>query len=106
MDGRPYALGLVEMVDWNINFGNLLTIGFVVGGFAASQLLTNRDVKDIKAQMKAVASLITGHAVFENRLDHLEEDIRSVKTTVEELRHGEGFIRGGGRRGGIDGEYP
>lgn len=102
MDGKPFITGMVDMVDWNINFGNWLTIAFVVCGWAASQIKTNNDVKDIKAQMKAVAALITDHVVLENRLEHVEEDVRNVSRNVEELRRGDGWIRG---RSGIDGEY-
>jgi hypothetical protein len=105
MDGRATVLGLVEMVDWNINFGNMLTIGVIVGGWAYTIIQMRTDVKDIKTKMEQVAALVTNHAVFENRLENVEEDVRNVTRAVEELRRGDGWIQGGGRRG-VDGEYP
>lgn len=102
MDSRPYVLGLVEMVDWNINFGNVLTIGVIVGGWAYTIIQMKSDVREIKAQMKAVALLVTNQAVFSNRMENLEQDVRNVEKDVRELRHGEGFVRGAR---GIDREY-
>lgn len=103
MDGRSAVLGLVEMVDWNINFGNWLTIGVIVGGWAYTLIQMRTDVKDIKAKMESVASLITGSAVLSKRIDHAEDDIRDIRKEISELRHGEGFVRGAR---GIDREFP
>src|SRR5688572_4798804 len=103
MDGRSTVQGLIEMVDWNVSFGNMLTIGVIVGGWAYTVIQMKSDVKDIKSKMEQVAALVTNHAVFENRLENVEEDVRNVARTVDDLRRGEGFIRG--HRSGVDGEY-
>jgi len=103
MDGRPYILGLVEMIDWTINFGSMLQIAIIVGGgflvlvrmnYAGSSL--QKEVTELKADVKKFGAIVTDNAVINNRLQNLEQD-------VHELRHGEGFVQG---RRGIDGEWP
>lgn len=103
MDARSAVLGIVEMIDWNINFGNMLTIGMIVGGWAWTLIQMRNDgismqkeITELKRVVEKYGSLATDNAVINNRLRNIEQDIH-------ELRHGEGFVRGGR---GIDREYP
>lgn len=103
MDGRPYALGLVEMIDWTINFGSMLTIATILGGGLLVLIRMNyngsnlqKEVAELKIAVQRIGALATDNAVINNRLQNLEQDIH-------ELRHGQGFVQGGR---GVDREYP
>lgn len=110
MDARSSVLGLVEMIDWNINFGHMLTIGLIVGGWAWTLIQMKndgsnlkREVAELKIDVKKFGAIVTDTAVMSKRLDHVEDDIHVMRKDINELRHGEGFVRGAR---GIDREFP
>lgn len=96
-------MGILRMIDWNVNFGNVLTIGMIVCGWAWTLIQMRndgvhmqREITELKRVVERYGSLATDNAVINNRLANIEQDIH-------ELRHGEGFVRG---IRGVDREYP
>lgn len=103
MDARSVALWAVDMIDWTINFGSVLTIAAILGSgllvlvrmnYSGSTL--QREVAELKNDVKRIGTLAMDNAVINNRLRNLEQDIH-------ELRHGQGFVQG---PRGIDREFP
>ena len=60
------------------------------------------EVKEMKEELKELTEVIKIQAVQNNRLDNMESHLASIDRRVEDLRRGNGFVKG---RGGIDGEY-
>lgn len=103
MDARSVALWTVEMIDWTINFGSILTIVTILGGGFMVLVRMNyngshlqKEVAELKIAVQKIGALAMDNAVINNRLRNLEQDIH-------ELRHGQGFVQG---PRGVDREFP
>jgi hypothetical protein len=93
------------IIDHSITIGNLIEIGAIcIGGLIALITLRNtvgnlqRDMTDMKLEIKKVGEVLVLMAVHSTRLDNVEQDIR-------DLKHGRGFITARSE-GGVNGEYP
>jgi len=90
------------VIDYTITVGNIVEIATICGGgFAVFITLRNNvanlksDVEGVQTDIKKIGDVLITQADQNRRIMHLEDDVR-------ELRHGHGFVRGGG---GVDREY-
>lgn len=110
-----------------VNFDLTITLGTILetailggGGVAALVTLRNtvttlkaeaadskRDVKEqfagIQSELKKMGEILIGMARFDERLTNLDKRVTSHGRKLDELAHGDGFVRG--HRGSVDGEY-
>lgn len=61
------------------------------------------DMIEMKEDMKRLADVVTTQAVQTQQIEHLTGQITMLQRNLEDLRRGNGFVRG---RSGLDGEYP
>lgn len=89
-------------LDWNLRFGDLVVVVtllvyiFRAGAFTNSVSHMEKRIDTIEDTLKSLAAAMTTVAVQKDRIERMDRDIN-------ELRHGQGFVRG---RLGIEGEYP
>lgn len=93
------------MIDWNIRFGDILVVvslagtgivfAYKTGAFTESVKAMQRELEALKAIAKTISDVLTTVATQKVEIEH-------IKQTINELKHGNGFVRG---HGGIDGEY-
>ena len=84
------------------------TLMFLAGGY--SMVLKNnwsnealrKEMNGMQQELKQLANVVTTQAVQTTRIDSLSASYTLLHRTVEDLRRGNGFVRG---RSGIDGEY-
>ena len=100
------------VIDWTISLGNLVQVASILGGGLAVLLTMRGDIKALKkddqglndeikviqSEIKKITSILITQASQDQRILHLEEEMR-------DLRRGRGFIRSPVNPG-IDGEYP
>lgn len=98
------------MEHWEFYIGlGVQTILFLGGGYGMvlrndwSTQALNEKMDKMELQLQKLADVITMQAVQTTRLDNMSSQLASVERRVEDLRRGNGFVRG---RGGIDGEHP
>lgn len=111
-----------------VNFDLTITLGTILetavlggGGIAALVTLRNtvaslkidaqaskQDTKDqfagIQNELKKMGAILIEMARFDEKLMNLDKRVTSHGRKIDELSHGEGFVRG--HRASIDGEYP
>lgn len=87
------------MLDWNINVGQIITIGtllFAAAGFYYRQLFDSRtfksDISEIKEDLKMLNKLVMDVALQNARIDNLGQSIVNMQRDIHELRRGEGYI--------------
>lgn len=98
------------VVDYTITVGNIIEIGAIIGG-GLSVFLTlksnvatlKEDVIALQAELKEFGKVLILTARFDEKLANLDRRVTAQGRRIDELSHGEGFVRGGG---GIDREYP
>lgn len=108
-------------VDLTITLGTMIQTGIlVIGGVAALVTMRNtvaslkieadatkEDTKErfeaIHDELKKMGDILIGMARFDERINNLDKRVTSQGRQIDELRHGEGFIRG--HRISVDGEY-
>jgi hypothetical protein len=101
------------MVDWNVRFGDLLVVASLVGTclfyaaragrFAESIANMQEEIKQLKDVTKELSVIVTQQAVATVRMDSQGERLNILDKRLEDLRHGQGFVRGSR---GIEKEYP
>lgn len=85
------------------------TLIFLLGvyGMVAYNNVSNKSLKaevvEMKEELKKLAAVIVQQAVQTERLENLQQQVTLLQRNVEDLRRGNGFVRG---RTGVDGEYP
>ena len=60
-------------------------------------------VTDMNKELKKLAEVVTIQAVQTTRIDNLTALVTMLQRNVEDLRRGNGFVKG---RTAVDGEYP
>lgn len=97
------------MVEQSITIGNIIEILVIGGGgisvFSAMRTTVrnvNVKVDEMQTEIKKLGEILIGQARFEEKLTNLERRVSVHDRRIDELAHGEGFIRG---RQGIDREY-
>lgn len=97
----------MEHWEWLIGIASQ-TVLFLLGGYG---MVLRNDIsnKNMSHQMSAMqkeleklANVIIQQAVQTTKLDNLTELYMRLNRTVEDLRRGNGFVRG---HKGVDGEY-
>ena len=84
------------------------TILYLLGGYAMvirndvwSKALKEK-IDGMQKELQKLAEVVTMQAVQTSRLDNLTSQLTSVERRVEDLRRGNGYVRG---RAAVDGEY-
>ena len=84
------------------------TILYLLGGYAmvirndmGSKALKEK-IDGMQKELQKLAEVVTMQAVQTSRLDNLTSQLTSVERRVEDLRRGNGYVRG---RAAVDGEY-
>jgi hypothetical protein len=72
--------------------------------FAATQLANKEQFTGVQAELKKLGDILIGQARFDEKLISLDRRVANQERKIDELSHGEGFVRGR-RKGSIDGEY-
>lgn len=108
-------------IDLTVTLGTIIQTGIlVVGGVAALVTMRNtvaslkvdadaakKDNKEqfsnIQTELKKMGDILISMARFDERITNLDKRITSQGRQIDELRHGQGFVRG--QRTSIDGEY-
>ena len=82
----------MPVIDWTLNVGTLIQVIVLCGGglllFANLQNKVSNlaiNIALMKDDLKALNQVITSMAVYDIRIQNIEQDIR-------ELRHGDGFV--------------
>lgn len=96
-------------IDWKFDLSTLIQTLVILGGGYAMLLRSTweskavkRELHDVRDQLEKLAHVIIQQAVQTKEIENLREQFHMLYKTIEELRRGNGWIRG---RGGIDGEY-
>lgn len=98
----------MEHTDWIIG-GVIQTAIFLAGVYGmilkndSSNKTLMTEVGNMREELKKLAQVITTQAVQTKEIENLHSQITMLQRTVEDLRRGNGFVRG--RRVGVDGEY-
>jgi len=108
-------------LDLTVTLGTIIQTGIlVVGGVAALVTMKNtvaslkveaettkKDTKEqflnVQVELRKMNDILIGMARFDERITNLDKRVTSQGRQIDELRHGEGFVRG--HRASIDGEY-
>lgn len=105
----PVEAGITLMVEQTITIGNIIEILVIAAGgisvFATMRSTVaniNLKVDGMQTEIKKLGDILIGQARFDEKLNSLEHRVTSHDRKIEELAHGEGFVRG---RSGIDREY-
>lgn len=99
-------MGLLPMIDPTVSVGNLIQIVVIVMGGVSVFFALRSDVRVIRHDMnnlrerqdalseafKQLGDILAKVAVQDERLIGWERRIQSVERTIDELRHGQGFI--------------
>jgi hypothetical protein len=98
------------MVEQTITIGNIIEILVIAAGgisVFATMRTTVKNINDkvdgMQDEIKKLGDILIGQARFDEKLISLEHRVTVHDKLLDELRHGEGFVRG---RQGIDREYP
>jgi len=94
--------------EWLIGLA-IQTLLFLGGGWAMvlkngwdNKALEKR-MTEMQEELKKLAKVIIEQAVQTTRIDNLSSQVAQIDRRVEDLRRGNGFVRG---RSGTDGEHP
>lgn len=96
--------GLIDLIAIAVQTGI-----FLLGVYAMvlynkwSNRNLEEEVREMKTELKELAKVIIQQAVQTKEIENLREQLTMTQRNVEDLRRGNGFVRG---RHGIDGEYP
>ena len=63
-----------------------------------------KEITELKDGVRTIGDLVTRMAVSNTRQDTFAERLGRMESQLDEMRHGDGFIKNGKR--GIDREYP
>lgn len=99
-------MGYVPMIDWTVNVGNLLQIVVIIGGgmwifmsLRADVRVVRHDMNNLKERQAVLneaftqlSSILQKVAVQDERIGQQGSRIDRLESTVDELRHGQGFI--------------
>jgi hypothetical protein len=97
------------VIDYTISIGNIFEIGSIIGGgFAVFFTLKNNvatlkeDVETMQKEIKKLGEVLIGMARFDEKLSNLDRRVTVHDKKIDEIQHGDGFIRG---PRGVDREY-
>jgi hypothetical protein len=97
------------VIDYTISIGNIFEIGSIIGGgFAVFFTLKNNvatlkeDVEAMQKEIKKLGEVLIDLARFDEKLSNLDRRVTVHDKKIDEIQHGDGFIRG---PRGVDREY-
>jgi ABC-type bacteriocin/lantibiotic exporter with double-glycine peptidase domain len=103
------GIGVSLMIDQTVTVGNILEMIIISGGgigvfFTLRNTVTNINSKvdGMQIEIKKLGEILVNMARQDEKLMSLERRVTSHDRKLDELSHGEGFVRG---RAGIDREY-
>jgi len=107
----PLGLELALMIEQTITIGNIIEI-FVIGAGGIGVFFTMKttvsniksEVAGMQVEIKKLSEILIGMARFDEKLTNLDRRVTAQGRRIDELSHGEGFVRG--LRSSVDGEYP
>lgn len=70
--------------------------------FAASKVETKEQFAGVQSELKKMGDILIGMARFDEKLSNLDKRVTVHDHKIDELQHGEGFVRGAR---GIEREY-
>lgn len=73
--------------------------------FVAAQVASEKQFAGVQTELKKLGEILIDQARFDEKLTSLDRRVTSQGQQLDELRHGEGFVRGR-RVGSIDREFP
>lgn len=101
------------MIDWNIRFGDLLTVGsflaagiiyaFRTGRFTETVSVLRRDIDKVMETLNKVVTTMATIAVQESRLDAQAERMNILHRDIQDIRRSGDLNRD---YRGLDREYP
>lgn len=98
------------MVEQTITFGNIIEILVIAAGgisVFATMRTTVRNISNkvdgMQDEIKKLGDILVNQARFDEKFANLERRVTVHDRRIDELAHGEGFVRG---RQGVDREYP
>jgi hypothetical protein len=102
--------GFSLMIEQTITFGNIVEIMVIAAGGISVFATMRTTVKNISIkvdgmqdEIKKLGDILIGQARADERHNALEKRVASTERRVDELAHGDGFVRG---RQGVEREYP
>jgi hypothetical protein len=97
------------VIDYTISVGNIVEVGSIIGGgFAVFITLKNNvatlkeDVVTMQKEIQKLGEILIGMARFDEKLSNLDKRVTVHDHKIDDLQHGEGFVRG---TRGVDREY-
>lgn len=67
-------------------------VGKMAGSMESTLTSQNLALAEMKLEIKGLANVVTQQAVQSTRLDNLSTQVTLISQTLEELRHGEGWV--------------
>ena len=94
-----YAMGYLPMIDWQVSVGNLLQIIVIVGGglwvfftLRADVRIMRHDMQNLKERQSALNDAFGTLGEILRQVAVQDQRLVAIEKTVDELRHGQGFI--------------
>lgn len=98
------------MIEQTITIGNIIEIASILGGGLIVFVTLKSTVSNIsdkvdgmQEEIKKLGEVLIAQGRFDEKLAGLDRRVSGHDRQLDELRHGDGFVRG---RQGIDREYP
>ncbi len=81
------------------------TVATIKTDMASTKLENDKRFDGIQSELKKLGEILISMARFDEKLSSLDQRVTSHGRRLDELSHGEGFVRGKFNRS-IDAEYP
>ncbi|MCA6112653.1 hypothetical protein [Bradyrhizobium cenepequi] len=99
------------VIDYTISVGNIIEIISIIGGGLGVFLTLKNNVANLKddvavmqKEVKKFGEVLIGMARFDERFSNLDKRVTVHDRKIDEIQHGDGFVRNPRTR--LDGEYP
>lgn len=91
LDSLLKALEILAIMGASIVF--VFKLGRVTTRFELIGTMQGREISELKNEVKALSGILVNQALQTQRLDMQAERLVILEKRLEELRHGEGFVR-------------
>jgi hypothetical protein len=111
------------VIDFTWNIGAIVQIAVLIGGgimtlailkntvatiktdIVATKVENDKRFDSIQSELKTIGEILVSMARFDEKLSSLDQRVTSHGRRIDELSHGDGFVRGKFNRS-VDAEYP